>query len=156
MLTGLFFGNLLPMNGKGIGPGGIDLQTLRSCRRTRIGKAMRPTHVYHESNIDTKDIVIDLWILSETIDTKEKSLRISRRFSIIVEAFKVSSPQAQVGTTGFRAAGSHESGPFHREEPKNGRCSSNHQNLSSPKHFPSVPRILWLHLATTLFMDNGK
>lgn len=100
MLTGLFFGNLLPMNGTGIGPGGIDLQTLRSCRRMRIGKAMRPAHVYHESNIDTKDIVIDLWILSETIDTKEKSLRISRRFSIIVEAFKVSSPQAQVGTTG--------------------------------------------------------
>jgi hypothetical protein len=65
MLTGLFFGNLLPINGKGTGPGGIDLQTFISCNRTSIGKARRPAHVYHERNMDEKDMVIGLQKLSE-------------------------------------------------------------------------------------------
>jgi hypothetical protein len=57
-IHGFDLGSWLPMNGRGVGPGGMRYHAQISLRRMLTGMAMRPAQVYQEDSAERKDIAI--------------------------------------------------------------------------------------------------
>jgi hypothetical protein len=60
-IHGFDVGSLLPMNGMGIGPGGMRDHFQMSARRIKSGIAATPAKAYHEVKIGMKDMMKVYW-----------------------------------------------------------------------------------------------